>query len=60
MNFDKDSLGYLLGGALVGSTLGIAAGIFLSPKSGKDLRQDISRRADRTFKKFENCVRDIF
>ncbi len=34
----------MLGGALVGAVLGVAAGMLLAPKSGKKLRKDISGR----------------
>lgn len=35
--------GKLLGGALVGAVLGVAAGILLAPESGKKVRKDIKK-----------------
>jgi len=40
----KNAKSGLLGGALVGAALGVAAGMLLAPKSGKKLRKDISGR----------------
>lgn len=35
--------GVLLGGALIGAALGVAAGLLLAPESGKKLRTDIKK-----------------
>ncbi|MEK7507914.1 MAG: YtxH domain-containing protein [Patescibacteria group bacterium] len=40
----KNTKSNLLGGALVGAVLGVAAGMLLAPKSGKKLRKDIGGR----------------
>jgi gas vesicle protein len=41
----------LLGGALVGAALGVAAGMFFAPKSGKKLRKDVQNQV-ADFQKF--------
>ncbi len=33
----------ILGGALIGAALGIAAGMLMAPKEGKELRKDIKK-----------------
>ena len=40
----------LLGGALIGAALGVAAGMLLAPKSGKKLRKDIRDQAAGFYK----------
>ena len=42
---NNKSGGKLLGGALVGAALGVAAGLLLAPESGKKLRGDLKRRS---------------
>ena len=37
--------GKLLGGALVGAALGVAAGLLLAPESGKKLRGDLKKKS---------------
>lgn len=60
MNVDRRSIGFLFGGTLIGSSMGIAAGILLAPKSGKKLRDDFRRKTDKTFKRVSHRVRGIF
>jgi len=60
MSADRHSLGYLVGGALMGSSLGIALGVLMAPKSGRKLREDLSRKADKTARRVFDCVKDIF
>ncbi len=40
---------YLIFGITIGAVLGFATGIFLAPKSGRELRRDINKRV-RDFK----------
>ncbi len=47
MESDQKNHSKLLGGLLVGSVLGAAAGFMLAPKSGKELRSDIKGRTKR-------------
>ncbi|HUX35929.1 MAG TPA: YtxH domain-containing protein [Candidatus Paceibacterota bacterium] len=42
-NKTSKNSGKLLEGALVGATLGIAAGMLLAPESGKKMRRDIKK-----------------
>lgn len=42
---NNKSGGKLLGGALVGAALGVAAGLLLAPESGKKLRGDLKKRS---------------
>jgi len=47
--------GILVGGAL-GASAGLLAGVFLAPKSGKQLRSEIRKKARRTWDKIEHLV----
>ena len=40
---NKKSGGKILTGTLVGAALGVVAGMLLSPKSGKEMRNDVSK-----------------
>lgn len=40
----------LMGGALAGAALGVAAGMMLAPKSGKALRKDMSDKVAELYK----------
>src|SRR4030042_1730531 len=46
MEAQNNSYGYFLKGLMVGGLLGGLAGIFLAPKSGKELRADIEQRGN--------------
>jgi len=59
MYANKHDIGNILGGALIGSSLGIAAGFLLAPKSGRELRLEFGRRADRTFRRVRHRLKDL-
>ena len=42
---NNKSKGKLLGGALVGAALGVAAGLLLAPESGKKLRGEVKKKS---------------
>ena len=44
MEAQNNSYGYFLKGLMVGGLLGGLAGIFLAPKSGKELRSDLQEK----------------
>lgn len=46
-------------GALVGALAGVAAGLFLAPKSGKDLRKDIKDSVDSTVNQVKDTTNDL-
>ncbi len=47
MESDQRNHSKLLGGLLVGSVLGAAAGFLLAPKSGRELRSDIKAKTNK-------------
>ncbi len=59
MTANRHDLGNILGGALIGSSLGIAAGFLFAPKSGRELRSEFSRRADKTFRRVRHRVKGL-
>jgi gas vesicle protein len=42
--------GYFFMGFLIGGALGVLAGIFFAPKSGKELRSDIKEKGSEVLK----------
>ena len=46
----ESGAGKFLGGALIGSVLGVAAALLLAPESGKEMQQDIKKRAGEFYK----------
>ena len=50
----KDSNKSLLWGALIGSVVGSVTALLLAPKSGRELRQDISEGARQVTEKGQN------
>ena len=46
----KDQMMKLMGGALAGAALGVAAGLMLAPKSGKNLRKDVKDQVAELYK----------
>jgi gas vesicle protein len=59
MNANKHDIGNMVGGALIGTSLGIVAGILLAPKSGRELRSEFGKRADRTLRKMRHRIQDM-
>lgn len=41
----KNTVAKVLGGALTGAALGVAAGMLMAPESGKKLRSDIKKKS---------------
>ncbi len=60
MNIDRHDLGTIAGGVLIGSSLGLAAGFLLAPKSGRALRDEFGRKAEKTFKRVGHRVKGLF
>ncbi|MCL2280399.1 YtxH domain-containing protein [Candidatus Saccharibacteria bacterium] len=50
MTKDKSSGGKFFLGALIGGAVGAVAGLLTAPKSGKETRADIKKKADDTKK----------
>jgi len=59
MNANKHDIGNILGGALIGSSLGVVLGFLFAPKSGRELRLEYGRRADRTFRRVRHRFNDL-
>ncbi len=50
ISMKKDQMMKLMGGALAGAALGVAAGLMLAPKSGKNLRKDVKDQVAELYK----------
>ena len=46
-------------GLLIGSALGVLAGIFFAPKSGKELRSDIKDKGSKVLKDAKEIYADV-
>ncbi|MEK7627080.1 MAG: YtxH domain-containing protein [Patescibacteria group bacterium] len=49
----------IVDGALIGAALGFAAGMMLSPESGKDLREDIKSKSADFYKLVSSKIKKI-
>jgi len=47
---NENQQGHFFMGFLIGGVLGVLAGIFLAPKSGKELRSDIKEKGSEVLK----------
>lgn len=50
MEEDEKTKDHFFKGLLIGGALGVLAGIFFAPKSGKELRSDIKKKGDKILK----------
>lgn len=46
-------------GALIGATVGFAAGILTAPKSGKETRKDIKKTASKVYREAEKKLKEL-
>ncbi len=49
MKTNRENYSYFMGGALIGGLAGALAGILFAPKSGKELRSDLSHKGEEVF-----------
>jgi gas vesicle protein len=52
----RNKAGMLALGLSIGCTVGAVAGVLFAPRSGKDTREDVSRRGSETWEKIKDNV----